>query len=133
MYPGYQAAALGGAFSRATMALIGEGGRPEAVVPMTAGAIPARRLGGGLVASLPGGRSIPIRIAAMATGGVINPLPGTTAFSSQASAGHQGTSGREGPMVVVNVSTPDAGSFRQSHNQIASQMALALRLAQSRS
>jgi len=132
MYPGYQAAALGGAFSQATMALLGEAGA-EAVVPMRGGAIPARRLGGGLVASLPGGRSIPIRIAAMATGGVVNPLPGATAFSAQASAGNQGASGREGPLVVMHVSTPDAGSFRQSHNQIASQMALALRLAQSRS
>jgi tape measure domain-containing protein len=133
MYPGYQAAALGGTFKQATMALIGEGGRAEAVVPMTAGAIPARRLGGGLVASLPGGRSIPIRIAALATGGVINPMPTSQAFSSQATAGSQGMSGREGPMVVVNVTSPDVASFKASHNQIASQMALALRLAQSRS
>lgn len=97
---------------RGMLGIIGEGGpgRDEAIVPMVGGQVPLRFQGGGLVAALPGGRSIPAGVMAFADGGIA--AGGYSPISQYADMGNvpvmQGGGGGRGGNVYIVSSKEEA-------------------------
>ena len=79
-------------------AMIGEGSTNEAVIPLTSGnSIPASYSSNGLVANLPGGRSVPISVRGLANGGVV---PSMTPVSMPDAS--------QGPTIIIANSIDEA-------------------------
>ena len=140
---GLYGAQHGGRFDKATRVLLGEAG-PEAVIPLRGGKIPAMMDGQGRMKTrLPNGIDIPLALPQLpmphfAEGGVVGGgmpvmassrawgvMPEGGAYGRVGQMGNPG--GYAGPLVVMNVSTPDVGSFKASRDQLLREAAITLR------